>query len=308
MVVADDATIAAIAGVQHACFSRAQARDAGFSDDAIRYRLRSGRWRQVHPGAFVVGGAPDTWRCRVMAAVLAAGPRAVASHRSAARLWEIDRTGDGRLEVLAPAGRHRSLTDVTLHRTNKLLTNDCAVIDGIPVTNIERTLMDLAAVLPRWEVEHALDDVLRRGLAGIDTIARRLAVLSRRGRNGSGILAEILDARDENSTPQSRLERRGLRFLRNHAPPGWRLHHRVELAPGWFAEFDVAWPAAMVALEWEGDWHDGGQRRRQDRRRDRAAQRLGWRMVYAGPDDLRDRSRELLSTLRSLVLGARSGT
>src|SRR5437764_15241421 len=77
---------------QHGLITRAQARELGFSDDAIDRRMRTGVWQRVHRGVLLLPGAPDTWQQAVLAACLAI-PGAAASHRAAAALWEIPGMG-----------------------------------------------------------------------------------------------------------------------------------------------------------------------------------------------------------------------
>src|SRR5215208_2892074 len=85
--------------------TRAQAHELGLSDTALRKRCLNGSLRALHPGVYVVGGAPDTWHQRMLGACLAAGGLAVASHRSAARLWGLLAQGDlVELSVLRPKG------------------------------------------------------------------------------------------------------------------------------------------------------------------------------------------------------------
>src|SRR5690242_16501161 len=84
-----DAVVARIASKQFGLVTRDQALAAGLSEDAIGRRVRSGRWVRLHPNVYRLAGAPDTWEQRILAAVLAAGPTAIASHLSAAVLWQV---------------------------------------------------------------------------------------------------------------------------------------------------------------------------------------------------------------------------
>src|SRR4051812_10764779 len=90
-----DGVIDALADAQHRIVSRTQLLGEEVRADAIRYRLRRGRLRQIHHGVYLVGPGRPTREGRWMAAVLACGAGAVLSHRSAANLWGILR-GEGR--------------------------------------------------------------------------------------------------------------------------------------------------------------------------------------------------------------------
>ena len=69
--------------------SHPQLRDLGFSDKAIKRRIRSGRLHRIYRGVYAVGRPEVTQHGKWMAAVLACGDGAVLSHHSAAALWGI---------------------------------------------------------------------------------------------------------------------------------------------------------------------------------------------------------------------------
>jgi len=90
-----------------------------------------------------------------MAAVLASGPCAVLSHRSAASLWRIRATTRSLIEVTA--SRQCSRPGIQTHR-GSVPADEMTVLRGIPVTTVPRTLLDLAAMLPRRQVERAVNE------------------------------------------------------------------------------------------------------------------------------------------------------
>src|SRR5436309_1937758 len=83
-------TLHEAAARQQGLLERSQAIALGISPQQIDRLVRSGRWRVAHAGAYVIGGAPPSRHQSLMAAVLAAGPDAMASHRAAAWLWGFD--------------------------------------------------------------------------------------------------------------------------------------------------------------------------------------------------------------------------
>src|SRR4051794_26434919 len=83
---------------QHGVVSRQQLLDAGLSRRGIQHRLKRGRIHSVESGVYAVGRPALTREGRWMAAVLACGPGAMLSHRSAAALWGIGEEG-GAIEV-----------------------------------------------------------------------------------------------------------------------------------------------------------------------------------------------------------------
>ncbi len=128
-----------------------------------------------------------------MAATLALGPGAVLSHRSAGELWEI-----------APrSGRAIEVTRMTsAWRRGSLIAHQCSIpedertlVDGIPVTTVPRTVLDLAVVFSRRQVERALNEMEVRQLTDRLSIPDLLARYP--GRRGTAVLRELLGARAE---------------------------------------------------------------------------------------------------------------
>jgi hypothetical protein len=85
---------------------------------------------------------------REMAAVLACGPQAVISHRSAAVLRQlvIPARASLPIDVTVRARDRRRRPGVRLHRSQDLDPDEITLVDGIPVTSSARTLLDLATV------------------------------------------------------------------------------------------------------------------------------------------------------------------
>jgi len=67
--------------------AREQLIDLGFTPKAIKHRVAKGRLHPVGRGVYAVGRPELTQLGRWMAALLAVGPEAVLSHRSAVALW-----------------------------------------------------------------------------------------------------------------------------------------------------------------------------------------------------------------------------
>ena len=98
----------------------------------------------MHRGVYAVGHRVLRAEGHRLAAVLACGPGAVLSHRSAAAHWGLLGTDQERVDVTAPATRH-GIPGIRLHRSRSLDARDTTSHEGIPITTIARTLLDLAA-------------------------------------------------------------------------------------------------------------------------------------------------------------------
>jgi hypothetical protein len=97
-------TLRYLARRQSGLVSRSQARQAGLSEDMIKFRVRSGRWRRIHPGVYATFTGELNRRAYLWAAVLSAGPGAALSHDAAAELHRLsDRHADP-VHVTVPRG------------------------------------------------------------------------------------------------------------------------------------------------------------------------------------------------------------
>jgi predicted transcriptional regulator of viral defense system len=108
-----------LAATQHGVVSAAQCRELGVTHSTVDRRVSAGAWIREGPGVYRMAGAPRTWHGRVMAAVLAAGPDALASHRTAAHLWGLDGfQAPGRVDVTVPRhARPPRRSGVIVHET-----------------------------------------------------------------------------------------------------------------------------------------------------------------------------------------------
>ena len=153
--------IAELSAKQHGVIALRQLRRFGMTADAVRKRVSAKRWRRVHRGVIAVSHARLTRRGHYMAAVLACGPGAALSHREAAALRGVRRSNRSRIDVTSPARRGRTIAGIEVHSATTLRPEDVEEVDGIPCTTLARTLLDLAEVLSRREVERAIDEADR---------------------------------------------------------------------------------------------------------------------------------------------------
>jgi len=276
-----DRRVAEIAAGRHGVFSRAQASGLGFTDTMIKRRLDAGRWRAIHPGVYLLAGAPHTWQQDLIAACLAWGPGSAVSHRAAASLWELSGFKPGLVELIVPRGRRRSLPGI-LHRPLDVLPSDVTIRDRIPVTKPARTLLDLASVVPSTLVETALDDALRRGLVSVASMRQRHDIAAKNGRPGIAVLRRLLDERAgawviTDSDLETQLLRRGKRA----GLPDPVVHHKIRDNGRVIAVVDFAYPDALVAIEADGyRWHSSRSQWERDLARRNAITALGWQVIH----------------------------
>jgi hypothetical protein len=148
--------LAVLAARQHGVVSiRQLKRTFGYSDRSVAKAVAAGRLHRVQRGVYAVGHLNLTLHGRCLAAVLACGPRALLSHYSAAWLLGLLPTQPIPVHVTTPVSRSRR-PPICLHHSRTLADEDRALEDGIPVTAVPRTLLDVAAA--------ARPDCLRRML------------------------------------------------------------------------------------------------------------------------------------------------
>jgi hypothetical protein len=286
----------------HGVFTTAHAEDAGLNERARRVRLDGGRWVAVHHGVYRLAGAPLSWRGSLLAACWAGGTRAAASHRSAAKLWGLPGGRADLAEIVCPRWRRARHERLRVHETKALRAIDLTEVDRIPVTTVERTLLDLGAVRSPRTVEMAFESALRRELVTIGSLRGLLHRVGRQGRNGVGVLRAILDERDPDHAPtESEMETRVLQVLRANGLPKPVPQHDIRDALGHFiARVDFAIVEWMIALEYESiEWHTGKAALFRDNPRRRRIQSAGWKPLGITIDDLRDGGLSLCTEIRA---------
>jgi very-short-patch-repair endonuclease len=149
-------------------------------DGLVRRELRRGRLRREHQGVYVDVRHDFDHLARLGAALLRAGPGAHLSHGSAAWLHGLVDTPPSAIHVSVPHRRRpRPIDGVTLHRPSLLPAADRGTLHDLPVTGIERTVLDLIRRLPERE---RVAFVAQTVQAGFTTRDRLWACTQRSGR------------------------------------------------------------------------------------------------------------------------------
>jgi hypothetical protein len=294
-----EAALAPIAERQFGAFTREQALRVGFTPTAIKKRLARRAWVLIDHNVYRVPGTPQTWHQRVIAACL--GGPAVASHRSAGRLWDFPGMSDGLVEVTALRHRRRKPTDVVWHESYHLTERDVTEVEGIPVTRPIRTFVDLGAVLSPDELELVLNEGIRRHLLSVPAVWRRLEEFGPM-RRGAAVVQVVLERHVPNRrAPESVLETRFLQLIRSAGLPEPVAQFEVSFGDGARARLDFAYPDRMIAIELDGATHHTGMfAEKRDRRRDNQLGKMGWRVLRFDWDDVTRTPDGVLDTMRPL--------
>jgi very-short-patch-repair endonuclease len=203
-----------------------------------------------------------------MAAVLACGPGAVLSHRSAAELWGMLQPRRGPIHVTVPRSGRKKRQGLIIHRPSSLTKAQTTDRDGIAVTTTARTIADLRRTESR----------------GVVATALRVA-----NYKGWEVGNEGADANE-----RSELERRFLRFCHRNRLP---LPLVNEPVPPYTADF--LWREQRLVVETDG-WqaHRGRQAFEDDRARDAFLRSHGYEVLRFTWRQVKDDPPSVLSLLR----------
>jgi very-short-patch-repair endonuclease len=270
----------------------------GYSRASVQRGVGGGRLHLIHPGVYAVGHWKLTPHGRCLAAVLAVGPGSLLSYWSAAWLWGLLNTSPRPFHVTAPGPRRlRDRPPIRVHRARNLIDADRALLEGIPVTGLARTLLDLAEVLRPERLSKALEQAEKLKAFDVFDV---LAVCDRsRAHRGSKRLLTALGAhRPRLRVLRSDLERRFLALVEAADLPLPATNHFV----GQY-ELDAYWPEARFAVELDTFETHGSRRAFElDRERDAVLLEEGIRTIRVTDLQLERRPDEVLRRL-SVLLG-----
>ncbi|HEU4975900.1 MAG TPA: type IV toxin-antitoxin system AbiEi family antitoxin domain-containing protein [Baekduia sp.] len=285
-----------LAEAQHGVVTRQQLLALGLGAEAIKIRRRTGRLVPMYRGVYALGHRalrPQAWW---LAAVFACGPGAVLSHRSAARLWGL-RPWSGRVEVTAARDRDPAPGGVAVHRSRAMAAWEVTREDGIPVTTVARTLLDLAGVVPVHHLRRAVQRANELELFHLLDVDRVLEAHPRRpGRRA--LIALLADARRHGlERTRSDPEAAMLQLCLDHDLPRPQVNR---FAGG--REMDFRWPEQRLVVEVDGwTWHRTREAFAADRARDRQLLREGFRVARFPAMEVLDAPAMVAAELRALL-------
>jgi very-short-patch-repair endonuclease len=289
--------VAERASKQWGVVSRAELRALGVAGATVDVWVRRGRLHVVHRGVYAVGHTVLRREGRWMAAVLAGGPGAVLSHLSAAACWELLQETSARVEITGPASR-RGVPGIRLHRCRSLDARDSTDHEGIPITTIPRTLLDLASTVKPHRLERALAQAERLRLYDHRAIGELLARAN--GRRGIRVLAQA--TAQEPAFTRSELEAWFLNLVRDDDLPEPLVNFSLTAPDHPRIEVDFYGPSHRLIVELDGwETHRTRAAFEQDRRRDAALQ-------AAGCSVLRFTRREPPATIKRRLRAMLTGT
>lgn len=246
----------------------------GLSRAEVAGRCRRGTLHRLHRGVYAVGHRPLTDEGTLLAAVKALGSHAILSHFSAAALWRLVEWDGREPEVTVPGAGTLRVPGVRVHRPRTLKRSEWRSHKGIPVTIPERTLTDLASILPYKPLRRATREALAIRLVSLRSLSR---AIERRGtfRGKRTLLRVLADA----APTRTELEDVVLDLVLDagFAPPDVNVPLVIagrRLVP------DLRWHDQQVIVEADGgQWHNHALARADDAERQALLEANGERIV-----------------------------
>ncbi len=259
---------------QHSLFRADEALSLGFTPSEIEGRLARREWVALAPGVLASGSLAVTPRTRLRAGQMYL-PESWATHESAAALWGLRGYA---LETPVRLARHDPapirLDATFVSRVDH--ESQVAAVDGIRVTTIAETIVDLAGL--RYMSVRRLLTLAADACRRLPVTPRGIQSRIRPGHRGAARVREMLELLgldDPSRSSSEAMMQAALRRVHGFGPPA--LNAKVVVGQGRVVEFDAAWIDLRVAVEFDGrPFHSLGIDRARDQQRDREASADGW--------------------------------
>ncbi|KUI43515.1 hypothetical protein AU197_22485 [Mycobacterium sp. IS-1590] len=246
----------------------AQAREIGLSDQSVRRRAQSGRWRRCGPGVYFAADRPFSDAARIRAAVWGYGDRSCASGLAAAWWHGASKYAPEVVDVTVPKSSNGRRHPGTRLRRRDLSPRDVVERAGLRVTAMPLTVLE--AAVRRGGGPKLMDAALQRH---VELAQLWRAHLRNKGRHGSPAARRQLRAAEDGA--RSEAERVLVKLLRDAGFAGWRTNYPV----GGYT-VDVAFTRAEVAIEVDGwAFHTDSEVFQTDRNRQNTIALLGWKVL-----------------------------
>ena len=290
----------------------------GWTDAGIRGQVRTGELVRVAAGVYAPKADLDGWpevayRVRVVAA--AQRFQAVVSHASAAAVHGLPLGGAdlSAVHLIRPGkGGFRAEGDRTRH-AGIIDPRWVTTVDGVRVTTVARTVVDLARSQPVKTAVAAMDNALYRRLCSPEDIRHAMtSVYRHRGAPRARLATELADGRAESPTETT------VRLAARHSSlPLMELQFDVYDEVGRLVgRADGGYPELGVMWEYDGRGKYGellppgrtsSDALMAEKRRERGFVELGWVVIRIDNSDLCDLGAVVDRFSRAVVAASRPG-
>jgi hypothetical protein len=287
-----------IASQQGGIIRRDQALDAGFTKSTIDRRVSRGEWQVIGHGGYRLFSVPG--RLGLVRAAVAVLPAAIVSHYSAAAIHGMPRVPTDTASVSVHSRTTHTFPGVRVFRYDDLESAHVTRLKELPITTVERTVIDLAALLTGHHAASIVDELLADGRCTVEGLRSVLDAVARRGKPGVRAMRAVLDERSIGFVDGTPLERRGTALLVESGLSDFCREYPIPWAP--HRRFDVAFPQRRLAIEWDSRrWHTQVDAFRRDRERDRQAVEHGWRILRFTWQDVHETPNAVIESVRTVL-------
>jgi hypothetical protein len=206
---------------------------------------------------------------------------------AATELWGL-RKARGAITVIAP--RQVRIKGVRVRRCNRLDSRDVTVKNGIPVTTVARTIVDLAELLTAAQLANVMYEAAYRGLLDLDSVRATAARLT--GRHHAHVLDEAIDMHLAGSAGTKSEKEDAF-----HALLQGRVDTPIANVKVLGHEVDAFWPDHRLIAEIDGPGHARPRARRRDRKRDTGLRAAGYTVLRFRDIDVMERPEEVVQAL-----------
>jgi very-short-patch-repair endonuclease len=237
-----------------------------------------------------------------MAAVLACGPGAFLSHAAAAALHGIRATAAALIDITLTQPRSLKRPGIRVHTCTQLASADITEKEGIPVTSVARTLLDLATFLTQPQLERACEQAVLEEAFDLTAISELLA--RNHGQPGIRKLRAVLARGDlGENVPASGLERHFRDLCKQAGLPAPEINRYVLLGDE-YHKVDYLWRRERVVIEVDGArYHSTGWQRGRDDKRDALLLAHGYASARITETEIADSPARAVQVAAALLAG-----
>lgn len=246
-----DLAASQIAAGQKTLATTVQLVACGLSDDAVAYRLKTGRLHVVFRGVYSMGCGELPPLALELAALLACGERSFISHRSAAFVWGLLKTPPPQVEVTVVRRCCKSRAGLKVHRIQAIDRAEIDRHEGVWISTPARAVLEMASSASVDDLAEVINE--GQGLRILTPQALEAVRRRNRGRRGMARLAQVIGDEDAMTITRSRAERAFLKLIRDARLPAPQVNQRL----GRY-EPDFMWREQRLIVELDSYRFHGG--------------------------------------------------
>lgn len=269
---------------QHGVADVTQLYDAGVSRRTVTRWIHDGVVVSMLPGVVRAPSSPETFWARAMAVQLHTAPAGFLMGGTAGRVRGMRDMPWRRIYTSVPwrSGRSKLPAWVSRRGSSWLCEDDVEIVNGFRLERPLPMLLSLADRLNQFSFESAAEDAWHLGLVTPQEASDFLESVRRSGRHGIRVMEKWLQKTGARRRPiASSFEIDVLGAIRRAGLPEPEKQHPLTLLSGEPIFIDLAWPDLMLGLEPGASWwHGGDLKQSKDQARSRAANAVGWQLMF----------------------------